>query len=84
VHSRAVKLLAGHGVEGHIGLLRRSDGKLQLTLRGLPLYRFAGDSAAGEANGEGIKSFGGTWHAVRAKAHSTATPPSMPSPAPSY
>jgi predicted lipoprotein with Yx(FWY)xxD motif len=84
VHSRAVKLVAGHGVEGRIGILRRSDGRLQLTLRGLPLYRFSGDSSAGQANGEGIKSFGGTWYAVRAKAHSTATPPSMPSPTPSY
>jgi predicted lipoprotein with Yx(FWY)xxD motif len=84
VRSSAVKLEAGHGVEGHIGLLRRTDGKLQLTLRGLPLYRFAGDSAKGEANGEGIKSFGGTWHAVPAKAHATATPPAMTPPAPGY
>ena len=84
VRSRSVKLVAGHGVEGHIGVLRRTDGRLQLTLRGLPLYRFSGDSAAGEANGEGIKSFGGTWHAARAKAHSTATPPSMPAPSPGY
>jgi len=84
VHSRSVKLVAGHGVEGRIGLLRRSDGKLQLTLRGLPLYRFSGDSAKGEANGEGIKSFGGTWHAVLAKAHATATLPAMTPPPPSY
>jgi predicted lipoprotein with Yx(FWY)xxD motif len=84
VRSRSVKLIAGHGVEGRIGILRRSDGKLQLTLRGLPLYRYAGDSSSGEANGEGIKTFGGTWHAVRAKAHSTTAPPSMPSPSPGY
>jgi predicted lipoprotein with Yx(FWY)xxD motif len=84
VHSRAVKLVAGHGVQGHIGVLRRSDGRLQLTLRGLPLYRFSGDSAKGEANGEGIKSFGGTWHAVRAKAHESAMAPSAPAPSPGY
>jgi predicted lipoprotein with Yx(FWY)xxD motif len=39
------------------------DG-MQLTAGGLPLYRFSGDSKAGQANGEGISSFGGTWHVV--------------------
>jgi predicted lipoprotein with Yx(FWY)xxD motif len=73
VHSANVKLEAAHGVEGHLALLHRSDGKLQVTLRGMPLYRFAGDSAKGQGNGEGIKSFGGTWHAVKAGLHSAAT-----------
>ncbi len=40
----------------------------QVTHRGLPLYRFAADSAKGEATGEGITSFGGTWHVVNARA----------------
>jgi len=75
VHSANVTLAAGHGVEGHLGLLHRHDGKLQVTLRGMPLYRFAGDNAKGQANGEGIKTFGGTWHAVPAGTHSTNTPP---------
>jgi predicted lipoprotein with Yx(FWY)xxD motif len=92
VHSANVKLAAGHGVEGHLGLLRRANGKWQVTLRGMPLYRFSGDSMQGEANGEGIKSFGGTWHAVTAQTKSTAlpgtqsptssTPPMTPAPAP--
>jgi predicted lipoprotein with Yx(FWY)xxD motif len=37
----------------------------QVTQAGLPLYRFAADTAAGDANGEGITSFGGTWHVVK-------------------
>ena len=74
VRSAGVKLVAGHGVEGHLGLLHRSDGKLQVTLRGLPLYRFSGDSAKGQAHGEGIKSFGGTWHAVTAETHASGAP----------
>jgi predicted lipoprotein with Yx(FWY)xxD motif len=84
VRSRSVKLEASHGVEGHLGLLHRRDGRLQVTLRGMPLYRFAGDSAKGQANGEAIRSFGGTWHAVKAEAHSpttpsgTTTPPTSP------
>jgi predicted lipoprotein with Yx(FWY)xxD motif len=91
VHSASIKLVSGKGVEGHLGLLRRSDGKLQVTLRGLPLYRFSGDSKDGQANGEDIKSFGGTWHAVKAQVHaagapSGTTPPttSTPSMTPPY
>jgi predicted lipoprotein with Yx(FWY)xxD motif len=81
VRSRAVPLVAGRGVQGHLALLRRSDGKLEVTLRGMPLYRYAGDSAKGQANGEGIKSFGGTWHAVMAKASQGAAPAPMQPPA---
>ena len=36
----------------------------QVTVNGLPVYYFSGDSAGGQANGEGIRSFGGTWHAL--------------------
>jgi len=85
VKSKSVKLVAGHGVHGKLGLLKRSGGVLQVTLRGLPLYRFAGDSGKGSANGEGIQSFGGTWHSVAADT-SPSTPamttPTTPSPAP--
>jgi predicted lipoprotein with Yx(FWY)xxD motif len=66
VKSAATKLKAGSGVKGKLGLLRRGAHSFQVTLNGLPLYRYAGDSAKGQANGEGIESFGGTWHAVRA------------------
>jgi predicted lipoprotein with Yx(FWY)xxD motif len=74
VKSAKTKLKAGSGVSGKLGLLHRSNGTLQVTLNGLPLYRYAGDSAKGDVNGEGIESFGGTWHAVRASS-SSSTPP---------
>jgi predicted lipoprotein with Yx(FWY)xxD motif len=75
VSSRKVRLRAGHGVHGRLGILRRSDGLLQVTLGGLPLYRYAGDRAKGQANGQGIRSFGGTWHVVAAgdPSHAPAT-----------
>jgi predicted lipoprotein with Yx(FWY)xxD motif len=83
VRSRSVRLVAGHGVQGRLGLLRRSDGKLQVTLRGLPLYRYAGDSGKDQVNGEGIESFGGTWHAVPASSsHSSVPAPMAPARAP--
>jgi predicted lipoprotein with Yx(FWY)xxD motif len=82
VSSRKTKLKAGSGLQGRLGVFRRSDGRLQVTLRGLPLYRFAGDHAKGEANGQGITSFGGTWHAVSASASSASPSPPPTSPPP--
>src|ERR1700691_142658 len=66
VRSRKTKLTAGSGVHGHLGILRRSNGTLQVTLDGLLLYHFSGDSARGTVNGENIHSFGGTWHVISA------------------
>jgi predicted lipoprotein with Yx(FWY)xxD motif len=79
VPSRATKLKAGAGVHGTLGILRRAGGTLQVTLRGMPLYRFAGDRAKGQANGQGIKSFSGTWHAVTASSSPSSSAPSAPS-----
>ena len=78
VPSTKTKLKAGAGVQGHLGILHRKGGVLQVTLRGLPLYRFAKDRAKGEANGEGVESFGGTWHAVTAASPSSTSMPSSP------
>lgn len=53
---------AGTGVKASLlGTITRSDGSKQVTYDGHPLYTYAGDSAAGQTNGEGIVSFGGTW-----------------------
>lgn len=43
------------------GTFKRPDGGVQLTFHGMLLYTYAGDSAPGQANGQGI---GGTWFAV--------------------
>jgi predicted lipoprotein with Yx(FWY)xxD motif len=61
----------GAGVTG-LGTVAASGGT-QVTANGLPVYRFSGDSAAGDANGEGISSFGGVWHAVQASGASGAS-----------
>jgi predicted lipoprotein with Yx(FWY)xxD motif len=76
VSSRSTKLKHGSGVHGKLGVIKRSGGILQMTLRGLPLYRFAGDKGKGEANGEGIVFPGGhVWHAVSAASGATNTTP---------
>jgi predicted lipoprotein with Yx(FWY)xxD motif len=74
-HSSKTKLTAGSGVHGRLGILRRSNGTMQVTLGGLPLYRYSGDDAKGQANGQDIHSFGGTWHVLAA---ASADGPSMP------
>lgn len=53
---------ASAGIDaGALGEVERSDGTRQLTIAGWPVYRYAKDTKAGEAKGEGV---GGTWHAV--------------------
>jgi predicted lipoprotein with Yx(FWY)xxD motif len=46
-----------------LGTIKRPEGKIQVTFKGLPLYTFNGDQAKGQTNGEGFKDVG-TWHAV--------------------
>ena len=47
-----------------LGTTRRKDGRMQVTYRGHPLYRFSGDTGAGKTSGEGLTDFGGGWWAV--------------------
>jgi predicted lipoprotein with Yx(FWY)xxD motif len=63
----------GAGVTG-LGTVAGAGGT-QVTEKGAPLYRFSGDTAAGSANGEGISSFGGVWHVVKASGTSGASAP---------
>lgn len=42
---------------------RRDDGTTQVTYRGMPLYTYGGDSAPGQASGNGITDVG-RWHAA--------------------
>jgi predicted lipoprotein with Yx(FWY)xxD motif len=44
-----------------LGTTTRSDGKLQATYNGHPLYRFLKDTKAGQTNGQGLNVFGGRW-----------------------
>ncbi|MFG2776901.1 hypothetical protein ACGFY7_03455 [Streptomyces prunicolor] len=52
-----------------LGTVHR-DGQPQLTLAGWPLYRYVGDTAAGEANGQGKD---GEWYAVAPSGQKAAT-----------
>jgi len=52
------------GVTGTFGTIKRSDGSTQATFDGHPLYTFVGDTAPGQAKGNGLNAFGGLWHEV--------------------
>ena len=55
----------GPGVDPRlIGTVRRSDGKLQATYNGWPLYYFGEDIFAGETNGHQFNEFGGDWYLI--------------------
>lgn len=48
--------------DGTLDIIERNDGTRQWALNGKPLYFWAGDSAKGDATGDGV---GGVWDAVR-------------------
>ena len=52
------------GVTGTFGTIKRSDGSVQATFDGHPLYTFAGDTAPGQAKGNGLNLSGGVWHEI--------------------
>ena len=54
---------AGAGLTGRFATIARPDGSTQITYNSWPLYAFAGDTAAGQANGQGRL---GKWFAVTA------------------
>jgi predicted lipoprotein with Yx(FWY)xxD motif len=63
-----------------LATIARPEGGTQVTYKGRPLYRFGGDTKAGEANGEGIEDVG-TWHAATAP-QAAPKPTPQPQPAP--
>jgi predicted lipoprotein with Yx(FWY)xxD motif len=73
------KLSKQPGIKGKLGVWRRG-GFLQVTLAGHPLYTYAGDSQRRVANGEGIHTFGGTWHVIKTSSTKATTPTTTTTP----
>lgn len=55
-------LPAGLTIAAPWGTIARSDGTMQLTFSGHPLYLFIADQSAGTAVGDGVNAFGALWH----------------------
>jgi predicted lipoprotein with Yx(FWY)xxD motif len=66
---------AGAGVTGKLGTITRSGGSLQATYDGHPLYTYAGDTAPGQAKGNGVNASGGVWHEMTASAPAAPAAP---------
>jgi predicted lipoprotein with Yx(FWY)xxD motif len=65
--SGGAPLHAGAGIQSSmLGEVSVAGEGEQVTYNHWPLYMYAGDSGTGQSNGEGIRSFGGTWYAVSA------------------
>lgn len=58
---------AGEGaMASKLGTTKRSDGTMQVTYAGHPLYTYAADRKPGDTKGNDIDSYGGQWYALRA------------------
>jgi predicted lipoprotein with Yx(FWY)xxD motif len=77
------KPTAGTGVKASLlGTIKaKAAGMRQVTYAGFPLYTFAGDSKAGQVNGEGFQK---QWYVVNEKGALVKTAIKSGTPAPSY
>jgi predicted lipoprotein with Yx(FWY)xxD motif len=58
--------VAGPGAKSSLlGTVKRTDGKIQVTYAGHPLYYFVSDTGPGQVKGQGAHGFGASWDAVR-------------------
>jgi predicted lipoprotein with Yx(FWY)xxD motif len=58
---------AGPGVSAaKLGTTKRSDGTLEVTYNGHPLYRYQADTKAGQDAGQGLDQFGAEWYVLGA------------------
>jgi predicted lipoprotein with Yx(FWY)xxD motif len=55
---------AAVALPGKLGTITRSDGSLQATYDGHPLYTYIADTAPGQARGNNLNLNGGLWHEV--------------------
>jgi predicted lipoprotein with Yx(FWY)xxD motif len=70
---------SGTSLPKGFGTITRSDGSVQATYDGHPLYTYAADSSVGLTSGNGLNASGGLWWAMTpsgAKASSSKATPS--------
>jgi predicted lipoprotein with Yx(FWY)xxD motif len=61
VPAGSATLKGGNDVTG----LGKSGSGTVVTYQDYPLFMYAGDTAPGQANGNGISSYGGTWYVIK-------------------
>ena len=58
----ALKAQTGDQANGDYSVITRTDGSLQWTFKGKPLYRWIKDQKAGDHSGDGVNN---VWHIAR-------------------
>jgi predicted lipoprotein with Yx(FWY)xxD motif len=72
--------IAGTGINAAmLGTITRSDGGIQVTYNGMPLYAFANDKAAGDTQGQGLKNL---WYVINPAGMPVTGAPAAPAAAP--
>ncbi len=61
-----------NGVTGKIGTIPTADGKMQVTINGMPIYYYAKDQGPGDITGQGV---GGVWYLVSPSGQMITAPP---------
>ena len=61
-----------NGVTGKVGTIPTADGKMQVTINGMPIYYYSKDQTAGDINGQGV---GGVWYLVSPSGEMITAPP---------
>lgn len=56
-----------HG--GLVGTILRTDGRLQVTYAGHPLYHYVGDRRPAQVLCQGVTEYGGAWYVVAPSGH---------------
>jgi predicted lipoprotein with Yx(FWY)xxD motif len=56
--------VSGAAMASLLGTTKRTDGTMQITYGGHPLYTYAADKAPGDTKGQGINENGGLWWLV--------------------
>jgi predicted lipoprotein with Yx(FWY)xxD motif len=64
---------AGSGVTGTLGTITRPGGATQATYDGHTLYTYVGDTAPGQAKGNGQNLSGGVWYEMTVSGAKPAT-----------
>ena len=49
----------------HLGVVRRTNGSLQVTYAGRPVYYYVGDRTAGQILCQNVSEYGGLWLVIR-------------------
>ncbi len=68
----------------NLGILKRPDGRIQVTYKGGPLYTYARDRKTGQVNGNGLKAGVATWQVVVTSGNGSPAPTPEPGPGPGY